>query len=390
MRGHIKKLKNGRYYVQVYIGRGGDGKPKYRSKTCAKKHDAESWLTEQIGRIEGGSHVDVTRLSLAQFVGLWLEHYAQSVAPRTREEYRKILDGHVIPRLGHIRLAKLRAEHIQGYYTELLKNGRKRPVKDGPKGLSARTVLHHHTCLHKLLKDAVLGGYLITSPMDGVVSPRAPHHEARYYTPAEVQRILQAARRTSYYLPIAIATYTGMRRGEILGLQWADVDLERGVIHVRRSLEHRKGGGVRLKEPKTPSSRRAIPVPPVLVADLRAAYFAGMPDDALVVTGADGRAITPDGFTWMFGYVLEKAGIAHGSLKSLRHTHATLLLKQGIQPKVVQERLGHSTIAITMDIYSHVMPTMQKEASETFERVLLQGSEQLLSEGNVVEREEGE
>lgn len=391
MRGHIRR-RNERWQAQVYIGLGADGRRKYRSKTFDRQHDAQSWLRKQLDIIEGGGQVDTSKLTVAQYARIWLDRYAaNAVAARTLDEYRKILEGHVFPRLGHIKLAKLRADQIQGYYEELLKSGRKRvDRKDGtkaPRGLSLRTVHHHHACLHKALRDAVRAGYLPASPMDGVIPPKPPRREARCFTPAELQKILAVARRTTYYLPIAIAAYTGMRRGEILGLQWGDVDMERGVIHVQRSLERTKGQGLRLKDTKTDKSRRAIPVPPQLVAALEAEYYVGLPDDAPVIVGEEGRAVTPDAFTYMFRYVREQAGIAHGSLKALRHTHATILLRQNIQPKVVQERLGHSTITTTMDVYSHVMPTMQAEASAAFAEALMEGSEQLLAEGNVIEQE---
>lgn len=380
MRGHVQR-RNGRYRAQVYIGRGPDGKPKYRNKTFDRKRDAEAWLGRIIQEIEGSIWMDAADMTVGQWLHHWLDHYVRGrLAPKTVESYEIIACAHLIPALGHIRLPKLRGQVVQSYYSQALKSGNKLTGE----GLSPRTVLHHHTCLHKAMRDAVRAGYIAVNPVDMAVPPKPIDKEIRPYTPHELQRILAAARSTSYYLPVAVGIHTGMRRGEVLGLQWGDIDFERGVIHVQRSMEQGKGPVIRLKDPKTAKSRRSVPIPELLLSELTG-IRQGKPDDALVMVWPDGSPITPLKLSHMFAYIRGRAGLAHGTYHTLRHSYATILLTRGVNPKVVQELLGHSTITTTMNTYSHVVPALLAQAVEIFTDSLVEGSAQLLATGNLLD-----
>jgi len=201
-------------------------------------------------------------------------------------------------------------------------------------------------------------------------------------TAAQVDALLRAVEGTRFYVPILVAVCTGMRRGEVLAQRWQDVNLEAGVISVRRSLERTKAG-LSFKTPKSAKGTRTITLPAVVVQALRRHLLGqsrdrellgtGYSDGDLVCARADGLPISPDNLTRDFTSLLKKHGLPPIRLHDLRHTHATLLLQGGINPKVISERLGHSTVRITLDVYAHSLPSMQEEAARRFDGLLTQG-----------------
>ncbi len=334
-------------------------------------------------------------MTLRDFLQKWLAEYAlPRVGRRTYERYLTIVERHLVPALGELPLEALSAGDIQSYYARALASGR----LDGRGGLSPSTVHHHHRVLRCALQRALRWGLLIRNPALMVDPPVRPRREIRILEEGEMARLLGTLEGRSVYLPTVIAAGTGMRRGEILGLRWGDLDLERGVLRVARSLSQTKGG-LQVRPPKTSRGRRQVDLPAFVTAALlahrgkaagatsvgkglapsqsgeTAETTAGSPiaRDDLVITLRDGRPWPPDSFSAEFARQLKLAGLPRIRFHDLRHSHASLLLRLGVHPKIVSERLGHTTVGFTLDTYSHLLPSMQAAAASEVDRAFRVG-----------------
>jgi integrase len=272
-------------------------------------------------------------------------------------------------------LSKIRPLHIQDLEARALKKGR----KDGTGGLSAQSVLHVHRILAEALNQAVRWRLLAVNPAAAVQPPRPERPELRIPEPAVVERIIKAAEGTGLHMPILLAAATGMRRGEILGLRWRAVDLKKGNLRVIATLQ-RNRRGLGFGEPKTQRGRRTIVLPPFAVdvlrrhrkeqAQKRLRLGRVWRDEDLVVTTGVGGPMDPGEVTRGFRRLAREIGVEGVRFHDLRHAYATMLLASGVHPKIASEALGHSTIGITLDTYSHVLPTMQAEAAKAVEQAL--------------------
>lgn len=377
MKGSIRQQGKQSWEVRIYIGRREDGRKLYRSHTVhGNKKDAQRELAKLLHEFNTGAYVEPSRMTVKEYLERWLQDYARSsVAPKTFERYAEIVRLHLIPALGAIPLAKLQPLHIQGCYSDALRAGR----RDGKGGLSAQTVLHHHRVLREALQQAVRWQLLARNPADAVEPPRPQPKEMCALDEQQAARLLDAAKGSRLYAPVVLAVTTGMRRGEILALRWQDVDLQAGTLSVRQSLEQTRDG-LTFKQPKTQKGRRVVALPPLAVEALRRhkaeqakerlLLGPGYQDNGLVCAQPDGQPWRPDALTNAFAYLVRKAGVPPVRFHDLRHSHATLLLRQGVHPKVVSERLGHATVGITLDTYSHVLPGMQEEAARKLDVAL--------------------
>jgi integrase len=281
-----------------------------------------------------------------------------------------------MPALGDKPIQKLMPGDLQAFYNAKLEGGR----ADGKEGgLSTRAVRYLHFLLSAALKQAVKEGLVSRNVAEATNPPKQGKKEIQYLTTEEIQRFLQVARESRYYVAMLTELGTGLRRGELLGLKWEDVDLKRGVITVRRQLVRAKGGPV-FHEPKTDAGVRTVTLPAEVLRELKAhkarqaqeklllgnAYE----DSGLVFCQANGRRLEPRNFTRHFDNLLKKAGIRHVSFHSLRHTHATELLRLGVNLKTIQERLGHSNFNVTANFYAHIADELQQEAAEKINGVL--------------------
>jgi integrase len=305
--------------------------------------------------------------SFGAYLTSWLAHAAGRVRPKTLEGYENLIYRHTIPRIGEVALQDLSPLVIQGLYSSLLSESR----------LAAGTVLNLHLVLTQALSQAVRWGILGLNPAAGAQPPRPRRREAMEVDAELAARILEAASDSWLALPVTLAVATGMRRGEILGLRWHDIGPELEVARVRRSLQV-VGGTIAFVEPKTKRSRRSIPLPamvrPLLETQRldqhrRRAACSDWTDEDLVIDRGDGRAVNPSSFSSAWRLCRIRHDLPHVRFHDLRHAHATLMLLQGVHPKVVSERLGHASIGITLDTYSHVLPSMQAEAVEAFDQL---------------------
>jgi integrase len=300
-----------------------------------------------------------------------------NLAPRTAEGYESITHRHLIPSLGNIPLTQLKPEHLQRYYSEKLAGGR----CDGKGALNPTTVSHHHTCLHRTLKMALKWGLISRNPADAVTPPRPQRSEIHTMTEDDITRFLEAAKATPYYVLFYEALFTGMRRSELLALRWCDVDLLLCQVHVTRTLHHLRTGEIVIRAPKSAKGRRMVMLSPsttLLLQEHRDKQEAqramlGIPlkDDDLVFSDLKGKPLLPDTVSHVWAKLVKRTGLKGIRFHDARHTHASLMLKQGVHPKVVQERLGHATISTTLDLYSHVAPGLQEAAAAGFNKMVL-------------------
>jgi len=367
----IKRGKGKRptYSVVIYQGKV-EGQKRYQWVTCKTRREAEKKLAELVHQRDTGRTV-YTRSTLGDFVTRWLKDYArQNLSPRTAEGYESIARAHLIPKLGKIELKNLKPSHIQDYYTQLLEEGK-----------STTTVRHHAMMLHKVLDQAVKWQLLVRNPADAVAPPRARHTDMHTLDQDQATLIMEEVKGSKYYPLFFFGLYTGMRRSEILALRWADIDLMLMTASVNRSMHRLIDRSVVFRGTKTAKSSRVVALTPATCGVLRQHLDNEMAqchelgvkftNDRLVFCQWDGQPLIPATVSQYWRRVTKQLGIEDIHFHSLRHSHATMMLKQGIHPKIVQERLGHSSIAITMDTYSHVTQGMQRQAADSFDKIML-------------------
>jgi integrase len=378
MRGHIKKRGKDSYSIVLNLGidpATGKRKQQWVSVKGTKK-EAEKRLSELLHQLDNGTFIKPGKTTLAEYLERWLKDYAwPNLAPRTSEGYETIVKQHLIPELGNIPLTLLRPEHLQRYYSKMLSSGRCK----GAGSLSAQTVRHHHTALHKALQTALEWGLLSRNVADAVRQPRAQQPEMKTWDEDDMIRFLEAAKDTPYYALFYLALFTGMRRSELLALRWQDIDFILSQVYVNRSLHQLKDGSFVFRSPKTAKGRRLVSLPPSAVTMLgnhKKQQFAIclalgriLTDDDLIFSHRDGKPLRPNTITRAWSILAAHAGLNVIRFHDARHTHASFMLKQGVHPKIVQERLGHASIQITLDTYSHVTPSLQQAAAKSFDEV---------------------
>ena len=377
MKGHVRKRGKASWAIVIDIGRDASGKRRQKWHAVkGTKTQAEAELTRLMNELRVGEYVEPSKMTLTTYLERWLRDYAKPrVSPKTYERYKQIVDAAIAPALGSHTIAKLRPLHIQAFYAEALSSGR----KNGKGGLSAQTVLHYHRLLHKALSQAVRWQLLARNPAAAVEPPRPQREQMRALDEAETATLLKLVEGKRLYLPVLLAVTGGLRRGEILALRWQDLDLATGRAVISRSLEDTQDG-LRVKSPKTERGRRTVVLPGYTLDALRshkaqqaAKRLAAGPvyqDNDLICARGDGTFWAPDAFSTAFAALVRGSKMMHFRFHDLRHTHATQLLRQGVHPKIVSERLGHSNIGITLDTYSHVLPGMQEDAVATFDVAL--------------------
>jgi integrase len=381
MAGSIRRRGKRTWEVAIRLGKdpvtGG-----YRRRFMAvagTKRDAERVLTEALHQRDTGINVDTGKLTVADYLRRWLRDYAaHNVAPSTLARYTGIVEHHLIAQLGGLRLRDLRPAHIQAAYGRALTAEGRVDGRAGP--LSARTVIQHHRILREALSHAVEWQLLARDPTTGVRAPQAEHHEMRVLSPEEARHLLEVANGRAFGALIYVAIATGARLGELLALRWQDLDLDGGMMRIMRTAQSIPGQGTVFSAPKTRRSARPVALSTDTVNVIREhrrvqlqqrlAVGPAYADDELVFASASGNPLSRGNVRTSFLRLTRKAGISGVRFHDLRHTAATLMLAAGVHPKIVSERLGHATISITLDTYSHVLPGMQREAANLLDVVL--------------------
>lgn len=387
MRGTIYKRDGAQTWTIVYDAPRDPltGKRRQRSKGGFRtKADAQAALTEILGSMDRGNYVEPNKQTVAEYLTEWLDGMRARVRPSTWESYDRNVRVHIIPNLGGYYLQQLTPAILDAFYAELHANGRRATNSSrtqGP-GLSVRTVHYIHVLLSRALQDAVKKGSLVRNVAKAADPPTQDGTKAREmqtWNAEELRRFLAFIESDRIYGPCLIAAFTGLRRGEVLGLRWKDIDLDGERLSVRQTViavAHE----VTFSTPKN-GKARAVTLDGATVNALRTIRKAQMEerlalaghyqDHGLVFAQADGSPVHPERLTMVFDRRVAKSGLPRLRFHDLRHTHATLALQAGVHPKVVQERLGHSSIAITLDTYSHVIPSMQEQAARTIADFIL-------------------
>ncbi len=364
MKGTIRKQGEGTWQLRFYSD------SRQKSVTFkGTKAQAQRHLNGLLAAVDGGNYLEPGKLTTGEYLHKWLATVQTTVRPNTYAGYEATAKNHIVPSLGHIPLSRLTPLHIQQMLTDKQKDGARLDGKSGK--LSARTVRYVRTVLYMSLAQAVKWQLLSRNPAGATDAPREERKEVKPWTAAQAQSFLKRVAGDRLYSLYLMAMATGMRRGELLGLRWQDIDFETGAANVRQTVVAISGKTV-FSTAKTVKGNRTIALSPALVSVLRQhrkrvleeklIHGLEYQDNGLVFPYPDGRPHCPNTLLRKFSRAIVGAGLPHTRIHDLRHLHATLLLAQGVHPKVVSERLGHASISITLDTYSHASLDMQKEA----------------------------
>lgn len=365
MRGSLKKRYKDSWTIRIDVGRDPvTGKRRQKRFTVrGTKPQAEKRMRELLAMYDGGIGSDA--ITVAAYLRKWYDEHQVKLSPRGRDRYGDIIEKHLIPELGHLKLSRLTPDDIQGHYNRALES------------LSAATVRYHHAVLHNALKSAVTRHLIVGNPTEGTTLPPKGHTVImQVWDAVQVTQFLTAAERTSHYALFYTALHTGMRRSELLGLRWQDIS--GNTLSVSRGLVQTKDNNYHYTGTKRSSSRRTIALTSSNAVVLRKhkesmtalALLNGyaLKPDTLIFCHGDGSPLRPNSITRSWDTLVKRTGLPVIRLHDARHTHATLLLKAGVHAKIVQERLGHASIQMTLDLYSHVTPGMQDAAAEIFDK----------------------
>jgi integrase len=418
--GHIRRARrDGKvikdcWDVQAELGayvdaQGERQRPRKTARVHGLREDAERVLTQLKHELDTGVVIDPKKLTVADLLDRWLDDYARQdgkLSPTTLRGYEDIVRIHLKPRLGKVSLAKLQPMQIQAYYTHALKAGKQSRVKEkpavparpakgrrkakpakpavkkpAPTGLSPATVMQHHTVLHEALQYAVGLRLRKDNPASATEPPSVPlqrrqRRRPRALPPTGLAHVIAASEGTDMYLPVVLAATTGMRRSELCGLRWRDVDLKAKRVFVDEPLVHDGTRALVHKEPKSAAGRRAIPIGALTVRALkeqradqgrrRKALRGKYRDEGYVIDEYAGGPVRPDTLSSRWRALAIRAGVEGYRLHDLRHSYATEMMEHE-HPKLVSERLGHSTVAFTMQTYQHVGEDAHRAAADAFD-----------------------
>lgn len=366
-----RKTKNG-YVWQITIELPvdpftGQRVRRYRTVKGTKK-EAEKIMYEMVMEIEKGCYVADQKITIKEWVATWMEVYIEpNVSPTTLSGYKGMIKRYIDPLLGHIQVQDLSALSIQAWINSL-----KVSPKSG-KEMSVATIKHTYHVLRGALDKAVLAGVITRNPCVGIILPKGKKKAPVIYDEAEIKRLIQAAKGTEMELIIDMELCVGMRRGELLGLQWDDIDWENRQIHISRNRVVVNGKSV-IKNPKTEAGYRTVDVPDQLLQKLRRYRASCMEnkmrmgrnytDTDFIIVHPDGKPIYPEYVSQMLTKLQIAAGLPKCRFHDLRHLCASIMLKQGVDVKVAQQILGHADVSTTLNIYTHVLPSSSREAAD--------------------------
>jgi len=367
MRGTITK-KGKQWYIVVDTGKDENGKrqQKWISGFRTKK-EAQLKMPEILMQLNNNTFVNPDSITVNEYLEIWLKDYATpNVSPTTLSKYVYGIK-RISKYIGSMKLQKIKPIHIQGAINELNNSD-----------LSSATVLDYYRTLNTAFNTAIKWQMINTNPCRGITPPKKDSKKMSVLNNEEARLLIQGTKDHAIHIVIFLALTCGLRRGEILGLQWEDIDFNNKMIHLTNNMVQADGKSI-LKDTKTSTGKRSIALPQNVVDELKQVrknqikYSLVFEEDYetnnFVCTWPDGKPFRPDYITQVFPKILKKLKLPNIRFHDLRHTHATLLLMQDVHPKVVQERLGHSKISITLDTYSHILPNMQQEAAEKIDKL---------------------
>ena len=369
--GNIRKRKDGRWEGRYTAGHDPvTGKQIFKNVLGKTQAEVKEKLAKAL--VEAGQ-VDFTKVG-QYTVGTWMDTWFENVAkikvrPSSHQTYKGYIDNHIKPSIGNIPLEKLTTMDLQKFYRKLLTKGIMERIesKDQPKGLSAKTVRNINQVISSAMDLAVAQKIILNNPTDSCELPKVKHKEMQTVPAEQLSAFLEEAKRSGVYEMYYIELATGLRRGELLGLKWSDIDWKNGIIKVRRQVA-RVNGEIVEAPLKTKNSYRAVSISPQAIEVLREQKC--KTNDTYVFPSPIGGPISPDSVNNMLKRVLERAGIPKVRFHDLRHTFATIALQNGVDIKTVSGMLGHFSAGFTLDTYAHVTTSAQKEAAQTMGNIL--------------------
>ena len=370
--GSIRKRKDGRWEGRYTAGHDLEtGKAIYKNVLGRSQAEVKEKLKQAIGEAQALDVTKAGKYTVGEWMEVWFQDYAKiKVRPSSHQTYQGYIHNHIRPNIGDIPLEKLTSLDLQKFYKKLLAQGRVDRVeaKGQPKGLSAKTVRNIHQILSSALKLAQGQRLILSNPAEGCALPRMEHQEMKTLTTVQLASFFREARDSGvfelYYLELA----TGLRRGELLGLKWEDIDLERGDLRVRRQVS-RINGEVVEAPLKTKNAYRTLPLAEDTVSVLKE-QRKKVGNSPWVFPSPSGGPISPDSVLHMLHRVLKRAGLPKVRFHDLRHTFATLALQNGVDVKTVSGMLGHFSAGFTLDTYAHITSAAQRQAAQTMGSVL--------------------
>jgi integrase len=361
--GSIHQLPSGTFRAQVTL------QGQRLSFTAHTKRLCQDWLKNTNRQIDDGLLLVDTKITLNEYLNNWLISTKSSKRHSTWAHYEQVTRSYILPRIGQVKVKDLRPEHIQGLYNYLLEQR-----------VGEFTVLKIHTVLHSALQQAVRMGIIGRNPASLTNPPKEPDTEMAILNESQVSQFLIAAMTHRWEGLFHLAIVTGARQMELLGLKWTDLDWLRQTLKVERQLVRPNGSGVQFSSPKTKFGKRSIALGSKTIDVLRKHYerqqveriAAGekWQEHGLIFTTSQGRPINPRNLLRDFKTILRNAGLPDIRFHDLRHTAASLMLNNNIPPIVVSRRLGHAKASITLDIYGHLIPSMQIEAAEKIDELI--------------------
>ncbi len=370
--GSIRKRSDGRWEGRYTAGHDPEtGKAIYKNVLGKTQAEVKDKLKKAIEETAGLDVIKAEKYTLGQWMDIWFENYAKvKIRPSSHQTYRGYIDNHIKPHIGKIPLSKLSSLELQKFYKKLLGNGRVKRVesKKQPKGLSAKTVRNINQVISSALDLAKEQKLIATNPTDACALPKVEHKEMQTIPAEDLAKFLREAKASGVYEMYYIELATGLRRGELLGLKWSDIDFANRVIRVQRQVA-RINGEIVEAPLKTKNSYRNISISDDTAEVLKAQHE--KVNSEYVFPSPNGGPISPDSVNHMLQRVLERAGLPKVRFHDLRHTFATIALQNGVDIKTVSGMLGHYSAGFTLDTYAHVTTAAQKEAANTMGSVLI-------------------
>lgn len=368
-----KKTKSGEIRYQITIDGGRDeltGKRIRAFKNVnGSKREAKSVMYKMIAEMDKGKLTQKTGKKVGEWMDEWLENYLPNIEETTRVGYKTKLRCYIKPAIGDILLRSLRTEHVQRMVNDM---------KD--RGLSPKNIRDAFNNVNAAMKKAVKIRLIPYNPCEAVELPKLKKYRAKVYPPEMIHHLLEVAMGTDMFLPVFLLTMVGLRRGELLALRWDDIDFKQNILRVRKNMVNGEKGCI-IKAPKSEAGIRDISLGNDVMSVLKAArvqymtdlfeYGVGFQNLNFVIHQKDGSPLKPDSMTQKWQRFLEANDLPKIRLHDLRHSNATALIQAGVNPRVVQQRLGHSDVNITLNTYTHVLPEMDIDAAEKLDAILL-------------------